>query len=318
LVFADAIVLSRRVDGVIVVIQAGKSKRAAIVQTLFDLQNANANLLGSIFNQSPQSDTFSVNKAYMQERPQLPSPRLLEKKEKTSSGQFHDLRDAAKPLSGSLESKSEESKVVAAQVPDVTEVVQPERKEEVVGPSNEARHLGGNMRIDNKEVSVETSQFYDLEFAASLLESAEIDNEEVSLETSQFHDLAEPAESEHTEEAIDLTDAVTPLNVSLELEKEETIVEETQFHGLGEESVESKHKEEIVDVGGSESQAKVSEGKSRKRRSRKNRNNGHRNEEVHIGENSTSTDYQANFPKNGKDHAQADEDTKDPVDQTNE
>ena len=283
LVFADAIVLSRRVDGVIVVIQAGKSKRAAVVQTLFDLQNANATLLGSIFNQSPQSDTFSVNKAYMQERPQLPSPRILTKKENTGGGQFNDLRDAAKPLSSSLESE--------AHVPDLTEVVQPERKEEVVDLSNTATQLNGNM---------------------------EIDNEEISVETSQFDDLARPLEAEHTEEGIDLRNTVTPLNVSLELEKEETIVEETHFHDLAEESVEPIHTEEVVDVRGSESQAKVDEGKSRKRRSRKNRNNGHSNEEAHIGQIRASTDYQANFPNNGKVHVQTDEETKDPVDQTKE
>src|SRR5687767_10474028 len=94
LVFADAIVLSRRVDGVIVVIQAGKSKRSAIDQTLLDLQNANADVLGSVFNQSPTSDTFSVNKAYMQERPKLPFARALPKKE----NQFRDLRGLATPL----------------------------------------------------------------------------------------------------------------------------------------------------------------------------------------------------------------------------
>lgn len=96
LVFADAIVLSRRVDGVIVVIQAGKSKRSAIDQTLLDLQNANADVLGSVFNLSPRSDTFSVNKAYMQERPKLPFSRPLAKKE----NQFRDLHDVATPLNG--------------------------------------------------------------------------------------------------------------------------------------------------------------------------------------------------------------------------
>jgi len=94
LVFADAISLSRRLDGIIVVIRAGKSTRSAVNQTLLDLQNANANLIGSIFNQSPKSDTFSVNKVYMQERPQLPLIRALGKKE----DQFSDLRGSATPL----------------------------------------------------------------------------------------------------------------------------------------------------------------------------------------------------------------------------
>jgi len=103
LVYADAIVLSSRLDGVIMVIQAGKSTRGAITQALFDLQNANANLLGSVFNQSPKSDTFSVNKAYMQERPQLSAPMALTKKAKANAGPFEDLRDSAIPLNEKLE-----------------------------------------------------------------------------------------------------------------------------------------------------------------------------------------------------------------------
>jgi len=103
LVYADAIVLSGRLDGVIMVIQAGKSTRGAITQALFDLQNANANLLGSVFNQSPKSDTFSVNKAYMQERPQLSAPMALTKKAKANAGPFEDLRDSAIPLNEKLE-----------------------------------------------------------------------------------------------------------------------------------------------------------------------------------------------------------------------
>lgn len=94
LVFADAIALSRRMDGIIVVIQAGKSQRSAINQTLLDLQNANANVLGSIFNQAPKSDSFSVNKLYMQERPTLPFTRALVRKE----DRFRGLRDSALPL----------------------------------------------------------------------------------------------------------------------------------------------------------------------------------------------------------------------------
>ena len=103
LVYADAIVLSGRLDGVIMVIQAGKSTRGAITQALFDLQNANANLLGSVFNQSPKSDTFSGNKAYMQERPQLSAPTALTKKAKVNAGPFEDLRDSAIPLNEKLE-----------------------------------------------------------------------------------------------------------------------------------------------------------------------------------------------------------------------
>ena len=134
LVYADAIVLSGRVDGVIMVIQAGKSTRAAITQTLFDLQNANANLLGSIFNQSPKSDTFSVNKAYMQERPQLPSSTAVVKKTKADMGPFQDLRDSAVPLNEKLELPGlvrEEATIDEAPSVSMDDVVEIEPKDEV-------------------------------------------------------------------------------------------------------------------------------------------------------------------------------------------
>ena len=298
LVFADAIVLARRVDGVIVVIQAGKSKRAAIVQTLFDLQNANANLLGSIFNQSPQSDTFSVNKAYMQERPQLPSPRILAKKENASSGQFNDLRDAAKPLSGSLELKNEESKVEAAEVLEETEVAQPERKADVVDLDDEAAVLNENL---------------------------EVKNEESDVEVTQIHEVAEAVEPEHKEEVVSLYDAATPENP--ELENSEIVVDETH-DPVNSAELEN---EEVADLPSAESEpevkefatsqpqnAKVGEGKSRKRRIRKNRNNGHKSEEVDIGQINTSIDHQESFPKNGKAHVLTGEESKDQIDQTEE
>ena len=297
LVFADAIVLSRRVDGVIVVIQAGKSKRAAIVQTLFDLQNANANLLGSIFNQSPQSDAFSVNKAYMQERPQLPSPRVIAKKETAGSGQFHDLRDAAKPLSGSLELKSEESSRKATQVYDLTEVVEPERKEEVVNLSD---------------------------VVAPLNENLEVMSEESNIEVTQIHHAADVAETEHKEEFFSSYVAATSEN--LELENDETVVEEPRLHELAQ-SAEVERIDEAFDLHSPESgaevqetdlaaphpqDAKIVETKSRKRRSRKNRNNGHKNEEVNE-QISSLIDTKAHFPKNGKTHDLADEEAKDPT-----
>ena len=132
LVFADAIVLSRKVDGVIVMIQAGKSKRTAITQTLFDLQNANANILGSIFNQSPRSDSFSVNRAYMQERPPLPSPVAFVKKERNDGGKFADLRASATPLKEHVELHGTEIDV--AEIPPVhlTDNSRPEPQDEAV------------------------------------------------------------------------------------------------------------------------------------------------------------------------------------------
>lgn len=299
LVFADAIVLSRRVDGVIVVIQAGKSKRSAITQALFDLQNANANLLGSIFNQSPQSDAFSVNKAYMQERPQLPSPRALAKKETAGSRQFHDLRDISTPLiGGSPELKNEESSFEATQIHDLAEAVESEHKAEIADLYDSTAPLDGSLELENDENVVEETQ---------------------------FHDLAEAIEPEHKEEVVEVHDTITSLNESLELEKEESINQGTQVHDLAD-LPELEHNEEVVDLRRSESDAevkefaalqnaKVSDGKSRKRRSRKNRNNGHKNEEVPVGQINISSGNKTNFPKNGKAHIRKDEKANDPMDE---
>ena len=111
LVYADATVLSRRMDGLILVIRAGKSGRGAVNQTIFDLQNTSADLLGIIFNHSPKSDTFSVNKAYMQQRPQLSSPTILTKKASVIESQFSDLRDSAVPLKENIEISGLEGEV---------------------------------------------------------------------------------------------------------------------------------------------------------------------------------------------------------------
>ena len=69
LIFADTIDLSRRVDGVVVVIRAGKSKRDVVNQVLFDLRNARANVLGSIFNDSPRTAAFGSAAAYADRSP---------------------------------------------------------------------------------------------------------------------------------------------------------------------------------------------------------------------------------------------------------
>ena len=291
LVFADAIVLSRRVDGVIVVIQAGKSKQAAVAQTLFDLQNANANLLGSIFNQSPQSDTFSVNKAYMQERPQLSSPPASAKKENTGSGQFHDLRESAAPLSGRIAVANEEISIT--DLPDLAESVEFEQKGEVVDLQDSATPVN---------------------------ESLGVESEETIIDESQIHDSMGSGEPEH-KDIVDLHDSAASPNETVELENVET-----QFHELVEE-VETEHKEEVVELPDSEMDAtakefaapqiaKVSDGKSRKHRSRKNRKNGHTNEEIPDGQIRTSIDQEDNFPKNGKTHSFTDKEANAPFDQT--
>jgi non-specific protein-tyrosine kinase len=98
LLFADAVVLSNQVDGVIVVIRAGKTKRSAIRQTLFDLQIAKANLLGSVFNYAPQSKTSVARESYARSqrpsRPQLTLPGVLRRKTQAS---FNDLQEMAVP-----------------------------------------------------------------------------------------------------------------------------------------------------------------------------------------------------------------------------
>jgi len=68
LVVADAMVLSNQVDGVILVIQSGRSKWSAIRQTLYDFQKARANYLGSIINKVPKSTTYTVYEKYQHER----------------------------------------------------------------------------------------------------------------------------------------------------------------------------------------------------------------------------------------------------------
>ena len=68
LLVADAMVLSTRLDGVILVIQSGKSKWSSVRQTLFDFQKANVNLLGSIINQVPKNNTFAVYETYKHPR----------------------------------------------------------------------------------------------------------------------------------------------------------------------------------------------------------------------------------------------------------
>ena len=178
LVFADAIVLSRRIDGVIVVIQAGKTKRSAIAQTFFDLQNANANLLGSIFNQSPESDTFSVNKAYMQERPQ-PSPRILKKKE--NPGSFQDLREAAAPLTGSMLLDRDEVIEDTTQFHGLAESEEIEPKEPAVEMSDEVADLPENPALENEKFSVGEASLPETSASSENLELETDETEEEAL-----------------------------------------------------------------------------------------------------------------------------------------
>jgi tyrosine-protein kinase len=59
---ADTALLSKQADGVILLIQAGKSKRRLIQQTIWDMEKAKANLMGCIVNQPGKNNTFSMYK----------------------------------------------------------------------------------------------------------------------------------------------------------------------------------------------------------------------------------------------------------------
>jgi Mrp family chromosome partitioning ATPase len=54
LLVADAVVLSNRLDGVVLVIQAGATRFGAARQAILNLQQAEANILGGILNQVKQ------------------------------------------------------------------------------------------------------------------------------------------------------------------------------------------------------------------------------------------------------------------------
>jgi capsular exopolysaccharide synthesis family protein len=61
LIVADAAVLSNRVDGVVLVTRAGKTRLGAIQQAIFNLNQAGAHLLGGVLNQvrSKQGNYYS-------------------------------------------------------------------------------------------------------------------------------------------------------------------------------------------------------------------------------------------------------------------
>jgi len=68
LLTADSTILSNRADGVIVVVRAGQSKRRAIRQILSDLSEANATLLGCIYNQVHKDNNLAIYKRHKQEK----------------------------------------------------------------------------------------------------------------------------------------------------------------------------------------------------------------------------------------------------------
>ena len=97
LLVADAMVLSTQLDGVVLVIQSGKSKWSAVRQTLFDFQKANANLLGSIINQVPKTNTYAVYEKYKHPRE---SSGLVDSFSAAISNGHKPVREAANLIEG--------------------------------------------------------------------------------------------------------------------------------------------------------------------------------------------------------------------------
>jgi non-specific protein-tyrosine kinase len=93
LLVADAMVLSNQVDGVILVIQSGKSKWSAVRQALFDIRNTRANYLGSIINKVPKSDTFAVYEKYHRERV---SPGWVNNLSSAINGKYRQARGSSR------------------------------------------------------------------------------------------------------------------------------------------------------------------------------------------------------------------------------
>ena len=256
LVYADAIVLSGRLDGVIMVIQAGKSTRAAITQTLFDLQNANANLLGSIFNQSPKSDTFSVNKAYMQGRPQLSSPMALVKKQKADIGPFQDLRDSAVPLNEKLELPGlvrEEATIDETPSVSMDDVVEIEPKDEVA----ELNSLDSTM---DKASAVSMDETLEQENKDEIAELESLDSD------VEVNENVEATEAAHEETGMAAGDITIPEHQEKDAEQGSLVSK-----------AEPKEK-----VSGFQQSTEGQDKKSRKRRARKSKSNGSKDEAAAV------------------------------------
>jgi capsular exopolysaccharide synthesis family protein len=268
LVFADAISLSRRLDGIIVVIRAGKSTRSAVNQTLLDLQNANANLLGSIFNQSPKSDTFSVNKVYMQERPQLPFIRALGKKE----DQFSDLRGSARPLTMPINedlelSESNDEMVIQSQISDPVDLAETAIENFEIPSSNNGRGSKINLLYDTEAVKSTNHQKPDpfhssIDSAAPAyenLEKSNMDSKKASAEKIIIDDLRDSTTSsdenpemsgldmkEISADEIQIDELKVSTMSSDENPEISDVVDEMQIHDLDDSTVASANENLVV------------------------------------------------------------------------
>jgi len=267
LVFADAITLSRRIDGIIMVIRAGKSTRSAVNQTLLDLQNANANLLGSIFNQSPKSDTFSVNKVYMQERPQLPFALAVGKKE----DQFSDLRGSAIPLAipsnedlGLSESDDKKASIDEMPAPVVRDSAMSVVENLEITASDNGTHPTKSDALYDMEASQITNHEKpaqvqdDVDVAASTnedLETSNQDDEEATVDEIRIHDVSDSTMLlEENAEMSDLESerAIVEETQIHDLESEEASIDEMQIHDLDQAAAFTNENLETIDLDGEE------------------------------------------------------------------
>jgi capsular exopolysaccharide synthesis family protein len=82
LVAADAMILSHQADGVIVVIRAGKTKRKNIRQTLSDLEEAGAHVVGCVYNQIPRRTGTGAISGKPRDRKEQASGKVSGSKEK--------------------------------------------------------------------------------------------------------------------------------------------------------------------------------------------------------------------------------------------
>lgn len=282
LVFADAIVLSRRVHGVIMVIQAGKSKRSAINQTLLDLQNANADLLGSVFNLSPKSDTFSVNKAYMQERPKVSFAQGLAKKDT----QLNNVGGFVPPVSANVEVAEPRGETGGTDAEKLLEL------DDLATPAHETAEASVSTngfkptQIDtshDKESATDTNdnepvQLQDLGDSVAdvdeQLEESVLESEKVTIDEAPSSDLdVSPMPAGETGEVSDLDD-----------QEARVAVDEAEFHALEDTALPADNDLESYPQNG-EAYAKGDENNNRAKRKRhqmSRHNKEFTNEEVPV------------------------------------
>lgn len=182
LAFADTVVLARQVDGVVVTVQAGKSKRDAVKQTLLDLQNAKAKVLGGIFTGSAAANGASIRRAYVQERNRFPSTKDSRKKAGVDENQPQGLGGLAKNEEPDLETV----KFNSSHLPDLASAAIP-------ATGNTELTSLGQVDVDTipstdlAEMAVPTDENTE---STSLVDQVDVD----STPSAELHDSTMPSE----------------------------------------------------------------------------------------------------------------------------